>query len=99
MQKLIKNLRLYNQWRRGANIPQPNPREIGEWISEAADRLEHQNLNKGCAVCDEIARWNEEEYLDAPLDKYYIQALEMLRNKKEKHEIADVIAKLLREKQ
>ena len=35
IEKLIKKLRRYNNWRRGAEIPMPHPQEITEMIDEA----------------------------------------------------------------
>lgn len=37
---LVGRLRRFNDWRRGAEIKQPQPKEIGEDLEEAADRLE-----------------------------------------------------------
>ncbi len=31
----LKTLSRYNKWRRGADIPQPDPKDIGEAIDEA----------------------------------------------------------------
>ena len=33
-------LRKFNDWRRGADIPQPDPREIGEAIDAAVEMIE-----------------------------------------------------------
>ena len=33
-------LRQFNDWRRGADIPQPDPREIGEAIDAAVEMIE-----------------------------------------------------------
>jgi len=37
---LVKRLRRYNEWRRGADFAQPSPSEIGTDIDAAADLLE-----------------------------------------------------------
>lgn len=34
-------LRHYNRWRRGADIPQADPKEIGKAIDEAIEEIEH----------------------------------------------------------
>ena len=33
-------LRQFNEWRRGADVPQPKPREIGEAIDAAIEMIE-----------------------------------------------------------
>lgn len=38
--QIAARLRRYNEWRRGADIPQPSPSEIGEDIDAAAYILE-----------------------------------------------------------
>ena len=37
---LSEQLRQYNRWRRGEDIPPPGPRMLGLLIEAAADRLE-----------------------------------------------------------
>jgi len=37
---LSKKLRYYNKWRRGADTPQPDPKELGQLIDVAADWIE-----------------------------------------------------------
>ena len=37
---LVQRLRRYNEWRRGAECPQPEPAEIGVDLDAAADLLE-----------------------------------------------------------
>lgn len=39
LQEAIKILEEYNKWRRGAEIPQPNPKLIGEAIDIAINQL------------------------------------------------------------
>ena len=39
LQEAIKILEEYNKWRRGAEIPQPNPKLIGEAIDIAIHQL------------------------------------------------------------
>lgn len=39
-EELVNNLRTYNEWRRGGDDPQPSPKDIGEWIDEACEKLE-----------------------------------------------------------
>lgn len=41
--KLTDNLRQYNEWRRGAEIDQPHPKDIGVWIDEICKRVDDQN--------------------------------------------------------
>ena len=38
--QIAARLRRYNEWRRGADIPQPGPSEIGADIDAAADALD-----------------------------------------------------------
>lgn len=38
-EELVYNLRTYNEWRRGGEDPQPSPKDIGEWIDEACEKL------------------------------------------------------------
>jgi len=38
--QLVVRLRRYNEWRRGAEIEQPDPKALGEDIDAAADILE-----------------------------------------------------------
>ena len=38
--QIAARLRRYNEWRRGADIPQPSPSEIGADIDAAADALD-----------------------------------------------------------
>lgn len=37
---LVRRLRLYNEWRRGAEIDQPSAHDVGKDIDAAADMLE-----------------------------------------------------------
>ena len=66
---MIEKLRLYNQWRRGADIPQPDPTEIGELLDTVADRLEV--LEREAAKHYE--RWHQErrrrEFLELRLEE------------------------------
>ena len=39
VEPLVQRLRRYNEWRRGADTEQPQPREIGEDIDEAVRLL------------------------------------------------------------
>lgn len=39
IEKAIKVLTTYNKWRRGAEIPQPNPTEIGLAIDKILKKL------------------------------------------------------------
>lgn len=39
IEKAIKTLTTYNKWRRGAEIPQPNPTEIGLAIDKILKEL------------------------------------------------------------
>ena len=36
-------LRQFNVWRRGADVPQPKPREIGEAIDAAVEMIERMD--------------------------------------------------------
>jgi hypothetical protein len=38
-EELVWKLKTYNEWRRGGEDPQPSPKDIGEWIDEACDKL------------------------------------------------------------
>lgn len=38
-EELVCKLKYYNEWRRGGEDPQPSPKDIGEWIDEACDKL------------------------------------------------------------
>jgi hypothetical protein len=38
-EELVCKLRTYNEWRRGGEDPQPSPKDIGEWIDEACEKL------------------------------------------------------------
>lgn len=53
-----------------------------------------QELADAQAELQRIRDWNAAD--EGPVDKYYAQALKLLRNKVNKDEIADVIANLLR---
>ena len=48
-QDVVKILKQYNEWRRGSEIPQPNPKLIGEVIDEAIKIIEneHNTSNTG----------------------------------------------------
>lgn len=37
--KLVYQLTQYNQWRRGVNDEMSSPKDIGEWIDEACEKL------------------------------------------------------------
>ena len=55
--ELYERLRHYNRWRRGdEEIPQPDPKELGELIDSAADRLEVLELENK----DFFERWHDE---------------------------------------
>ena len=43
VKELVKRLRLYNEWRRGAETKQPDPETIGIDIDEAANMLEEMS--------------------------------------------------------
>lgn len=51
----IETLRQYNRWRRGADIPQPKPVEIGEAIDAAIEDI--RTLREANA---ELVRWKGE---------------------------------------
>ncbi len=42
IQETITFLKEFNKWRRGKNIPQPNPKEIGLAIDSAIKHLENK---------------------------------------------------------
>ena len=48
-QDVVKILKQYNEWRKGSEIPQPNPKLIGEVIDEAIKIIEneHNTSNTG----------------------------------------------------
>ena len=46
-------LRQFNDWRRGADVLQPNPREIGEAIDAAIEMIESAEEDR--ALWDELA--------------------------------------------
>jgi hypothetical protein len=56
MMDISARLRKYNEWRRGADGPQPNPKEVGELIDSAADRLEVLERE----TTEFFERWHEE---------------------------------------
>jgi len=37
--EIIKTLKTFNEWRRGSNIPQPDPTELGKAIDLAIKEL------------------------------------------------------------
>lgn len=41
-EELIERLSAFNEWRRGAETPQPSPKDIGEWIERACEILDEQ---------------------------------------------------------
>ena len=53
-------LRQFNEWRRGADVPQPNPREIGEAIDAAVEVIERMEW--------ELRLIAETDPIDAALD-------------------------------
>lgn len=40
IQTMMARLRAYNQWRRGAEMIQPDPRQIGQDLDDALDLIE-----------------------------------------------------------
>lgn len=57
----IKQLETYNQWRRGADIPQPNPTELGLAIDRVI--LEHFLLLEYAKELTQASIKAEEKYL------------------------------------
>ena len=53
-------LRQFNEWRRGADVPQPKPREIGEAIDAAVEMIERMEW--------ELRLIAETDPIDAALD-------------------------------
>lgn len=50
---IVDYLIYYQKWRRGANIEQPNPTEIGEVIDGAIRELRNfQRLKRKCKIRD-----------------------------------------------
>lgn len=49
IESTIAILRQFNKWRRGADMPQPNPKKIGLAIDAAIAELE--KTNKGVSKC------------------------------------------------
>jgi hypothetical protein len=41
-EELIERLSAFNEWRRGAEIPQPSPEDIGKWLEWACCVLDEQ---------------------------------------------------------
>ena len=41
-EELIERLSAFNEWRRGAEMPQPSPEDIGKWIEWACCVLDEQ---------------------------------------------------------
>lgn len=41
---IIHGLQRYNRWRRGEDLPQPSPREIGALLEQACDALEKSQV-------------------------------------------------------
>ena len=60
--EIVEILRQFNNWRRGTDIPQPDPREIGEAIDAAVEMIEraaktktalrNHHKNAMCEGCD-----------------------------------------------
>lgn len=50
IEKAIQILETYNQWRRGTEIPQPNPKEIGEAIDIAIRELKPIEIMRNLSV-------------------------------------------------
>lgn len=99
MSALVNKLRDFNSWRRGKEGAKPiDATEIRRCIDEACEILDEIEHSGGCPVCADIKHWNEEEYMEDPIDEHYGAALKLLKNKTEKYEIAEVIARLLRNK-
>jgi hypothetical protein len=50
LNKAIETLQHYNRWRRGEEIPIPNPTKIGEAIDVVLEKLTTKKINKplGC---------------------------------------------------
>jgi len=42
----IARLEYYNEWRRGADTPQPNPKELGELIEYVIEKLKELEASK-----------------------------------------------------
>ena len=45
LNEIIKDLKEYNYWRRGANTPQPNPTELGILIDNVIEVLEQVEVD------------------------------------------------------
>ena len=41
-EELIERLSAFNEWRRGAEMPQPSPEDIGKWLEWACCVLDEQ---------------------------------------------------------
>ena len=65
MDKTIEFLRDYNRWRRGAEIPQPNPTEIGVAINTLIEEYIKLSDEKD-AILAEIMK-QEEEIISSPI--------------------------------
>lgn len=47
IQKAVKLLQRYNRWRRGADIPMPQPKEIGKAIDTAIEYIKKNEKLEG----------------------------------------------------
>ena len=65
MDKTIELLRNYNRWRRGAEIPQPNPTEIGVAINTLIEEYIKLSDEKD-AILSEIME-QEDEIISSPI--------------------------------
>ena len=65
MDKTIELLRNYNRWRRGAEIPQPNPTEIGIAINTLIEGYIQLSTERD-AILAEIME-HEEEVISSPI--------------------------------
>lgn len=65
MDKTIELLRNYNRWRRGAEIPQPNPTEIGIAINTLIEGYIELSTERD-AILAEIME-HEEEVISSPI--------------------------------
>lgn len=70
MTSQAEELRQYNRWRRGDDdLPQPNPKELGELLDSVADRLEVLERES----VESFERWHDErrkrERLEIEIEK------------------------------
>ena len=62
LQQAIELLENYNKWRRGAEIPQPNPTEIGVAISVVLEKVKPENESFNFEKAVKEMRYLQKQY-------------------------------------